>query len=347
VTDSSLTNSIWLHSYNYFSYTWKLPPSQLRGSAVFRAHSWGKRKPQPHLVINGGGATAPFLLNSLWSVKHELLIGCLAVLGALCLLLCYLAQNLRASRARNQADQIATRADIAANLHDELGSQLMRIHLQAESLLGQPGGHAGLPELLVSIQGATSALRDVAWGLDASADNVNALQDRMREQLDQLGPSSSLAITFTTEGLEGTEAMPPPLRQEVYLVFKEAVTNAMRHAPGATGLVVRLCRESDSLVLEVLDDGLAVKPGRRHSMGLRNMAKRARELGGELSVGPRTDGVGFRVWLSVPLVGEVVPSWFSRLAKPPQMGKRVLVAAGRKVPGPRGATLPQGLNNAP
>jgi signal transduction histidine kinase len=255
------------------------------------------------------------------------------MLGALCLLLCYLAQNLRASRAQNQADQLATRADIAANLHDELGSQLMRIHLQAESMLGQPASQAGMTELLRSIQGATSALRDVAWGLDASADNVNALQDHMREQLDQLALNSSLAIAFTTEGLEGTEAMPPPLRQEVYLVFKESITNAMRHAPDATRLVVRLCRELDSLVLEVLDDGRALKPGRRHSMGLRNMAKRARELGGELVTGPRTDGTGFRVWLSVPLVSPAAPSWFSRWTKSPRMAKPVLIAAGRKVLG--------------
>nr|WP_226163887.1 ATP-binding protein [Hymenobacter terricola] len=246
-----------------------------------------------------------------------------------------MVHQLRACQAQNLADQITIRADIAANLHDELGSQLMRIHLQAESMLQQPGGNAVLPELLGSIQAASSALRDVAWGLDASADNVNALQDRMRELLDPLRLTTPLDITFTTEGMKGTEAMPPPLRQEVYLIFKEAITNAMRHAPGATSLVVRLCRGQDSLLLEVLDDGPAVKPGRRHGMGLRNMAKRARELGGEIVTGPRTDGAGFRVWLCVPLVAEAVPSWFSQWAWAPRAGKHVLVAApGRKVLGP-------------
>lgn len=288
------------------------------------------------MPANAGGAIASFLLTSYLSIRRELLVGCLGGVGALCLLLGYLAHNLRAYRAQNLADLVATRADIAANLHDELGSLLMRIYLQAESMVGPPSGTAILPELLSSIQAATSALRDVAWGLDTNADNVNALQDRMRELLDPLALSSPLAITFTTEGLEGTEAMPPPLRQEMYLVFKEAITNAMRHAPGATGLVVRLCREQDSLVLEVLDDGLTVKSGRGHSMGLRNMAKRARELGGELLTGPRTDGAGFRVWLCVPLVAEATPAWYSRWVRAPRPGKRVLVAAGRKARGHAG-----------
>ncbi|GAA4035955.1 hypothetical protein GCM10022409_21020 [Hymenobacter glaciei] len=286
------------------------------------------------MLVDGSGATAPFLLNSISTAK-QLWVGGLGVLAGLGLLLFYLAHRLRARQARNLAAQISIRADIAANLHDELGSQLMRIHLLAESMLLQPGGNAMLPELLGSIQAASSALRDVAWGLDANADNVNALQDRMRELLDQMRLNCPLAISFTTEGLEGTEAMPPPLRQEVYLVFKEAITNAMRHAPGASSLGVRLCREQDSLLLEVLDDGAAVKPGCRHSMGLRNMAKRARELGGELVTGPRTDGAGFRVWLCVPLVAEAAPSWLSQWVRVPRTGKRVLVAApGRKVPGP-------------
>jgi signal transduction histidine kinase len=293
------------------------------------------------LFTNFGGAIAPFLLRSFLTIEYELLVACLGVLGALCLLLGYLVHHLRACQDQNLADQVAIRADIAANLHDELGSQLMRIHMQAESMLEQPSSHVMLPELLGSIQAATSALRDVAWGLDANADNVNALQDRMRELLDQLALSSPLAITFTTEGLEGTEVMPPPLRQEVYLVFKEAITNAIRHAPGATSLVVRLCRKQDSLLLEVVDDGLAVKSGHRHSMGLRNMAKRAQELGGELLIGPRTDGAGFRVWLCVPVVVEAVPSWFLQWNRSPQVGKRVLVAAGRAKPS--GRDVPGGL----
>ena len=251
---------------------------------------------------------------------------------ALCLLLGYAAYRLRRCRAQRLHDQVAARADIAANLHDELGSQLMRIQLQAESMRGQPGEQAALLALLESIQAASTALRDVAWGLDASADNLNALQDRMRELLDQLARDSPLAITFTTEGLEGTEVMLPPLRQQVYLVFKEALTNAMRHAPGATSLLVRLCREQGALLLEVLDDGPAVKPVLRHSMGLRNMAKRAHELGGELLVGPRTDGTGFRVWLRVPLGAKAAPCRTTRWAWVPWAGKPVLVAAGPKGP---------------
>jgi signal transduction histidine kinase len=190
---------------------------------------------------------------------------------------------------------------IAANLHDELGGLLMRLHLQTETLLQQRQNDAELHQLLTTTQAASTALRDVAWGLDATADTAHALQDRMHDYLDQLALSTPLAITFTTEGLDDVATLPNQLRQEIYLVFKEAITNVLRHARQATNLAVRLHRQRSSLILEVLDNGVPVAPRSRQGMGMRNMASRAKAVGGTLKVGPRSDGPGFRVWLCSPL----------------------------------------------
>jgi signal transduction histidine kinase len=223
-------------------------------------------------------------------------------------LLAWLGRLLR----RRQAQSLAQlRSRIAANLHDELGGQLMRLHLQTAALLHQRQNDAELHQLLATTQAASAALRDVAWGLDASADTPHALQDRMRDYLDQLAWSSSLAVTFTTEGLDEVAALPNQLRQEVYLVFKEAITNVLRHAQQATSLAVRLHRQRNSLVLEVLDDGAPVAPRSRQGMGMRSMASRAEAVCGTLKVGPRPDGPGFRVWLCSPLPTSAtgLPGW--------------------------------------
>jgi signal transduction histidine kinase len=224
----------------------------------------------------------------------------LAVGVALCLL-AGLVRLLRRRRARSQA-QLHSR--IAANLHDELGGLLMRLHLQTEALLHQRHHDAELHQLLATTQAASTALRDVAWGLDASADTAHALQDRMRDYLDQLALSAPLAVTFATEGLDELAALPNQLRQEVYLVFKEATTNVLRHARQATRLTVRLHRQQQSLILEVLDDGLALPPTAprsRQGMGMRSMASRAKAVRGTLKIGPCPNGLGFRVWLCSPL----------------------------------------------
>jgi signal transduction histidine kinase len=222
------------------------------------------------------------------------------VVVAICLVI-WLVYLLCQRQARSQAQ---LRSRIAANLHDELGGLLMRLHLQTEALLHQRHHEAELHQLLATTQAASAALRDVAWGLDAGADTAHALQDRMRDYLDQLALSAPLTVTFVTAGLDELATLPNQLRQEVYLLFKEATTNVLRHARQATTLTVRLHRQRQSLILEVLDDGLALPqagPPSRQGMGLRNMASRARAVRGTLQTGPRTDGPGYRVWLSSPL----------------------------------------------
>jgi signal transduction histidine kinase len=203
-------------------------------------------------------------------------------------------------RRRDEQLQAHTRSCIAANLHDELGSLLMRLHMQAETMLSQRP-NADLQQMLATTQAASSAMRDVAWGLDASADNVEALQDRMRDLFDQLRLNTPLQLSFAAEGLEGIERLPNLVRQEIYLVFKEATTNVMRHAQGASCLAARLYRHKNNLMLEVLDDGAAPTRPARNGMGLRNMQQRAKKVGGKLEAGPRDDGPGFRVSFCAPM----------------------------------------------
>jgi signal transduction histidine kinase len=221
--------------------------------------------------------------------------------------------QLHYQRERGRLRVAHLRRSIAANLHDELGSLLMRVHMQAEAMRHQPThDDAGLERLLATTQAALLAMRDVAWGLDPSADTVNALQDRMRDLLDQMAPTTPLHISFATEGLDNIVAIPGWMRQEIYQVFKEATTNVVRHAKGATCLAVRLYGHNGSLKLEIKDDGTpSVKP-RRSGMGLRNMNLRAQAVAGELHTGPRTDGPGFQVCLVVPLNPAPRPSWLEQ-----------------------------------
>ncbi len=249
-----------------------------------------------------GGAAEPPLGVPLLRAWGPVPAGWLAVAVLAGGLLYWLGRHRRTRHGHehDRARQAQIRSSIAADLHDELGSLLMRIHVEAESMLA-PDHDARLERLLANTRAAASALRDVAWGLDASADTVGALQDRMRDLLDQLALSTPLRTTLATEGLDAAAALPPRLRQDVYMVFKEATTNVVRHAGGASYLATRLYRHGPGLVLEVEDDGAPVVPAGRSGMGLRNMALRAQAAGGRLEAAPRPDGPGFRVWLWVPL----------------------------------------------
>jgi len=223
----------------------------------------------------------------------------LLVLGGLSY---WLTQYLMRQQVNTRKQETRIRIRIAANLHDELGSLLLLMQLQTEALLTQcRENEASLEQLLDTTRLASSAMRDVAWGLDAEADTVNALEDRMRDLLDQLARSTSFHIRFAVEGLEDVVILPARLRQELYLVFKEATTNAVRHARSPSYLAVRLYRQKNTIVLEVQDDGGAMVQAAQVGMGLRNMRRRAQAVGGTVEAAPRTDGPGFQVRFCAPL----------------------------------------------
>ena len=83
----------------------------------------------------------------------------------------------------------------------------------------------------------------------------------------------------------------PPVDAALYRLAQESLTNAVRHARGATRVSIDVGRECDTVRLRVSDDGRtdagwAPEPG----FGLLGMAERVQLLGGSFSAGPGPEG---------------------------------------------------------
>ncbi|MGI4870155.1 MAG: sensor histidine kinase [Janthinobacterium lividum] len=230
--------------------------------------------------------------------QHPLVIGLVA---GLLVSAGYALQRRRLAQALREL-QLRTR--IAADLHDEVGTLLTRVTVQAELLPGLPSEEQAwaLERLLRNSRAAASTMRDVVWGIDARSDSAGSLLDRMREYLHQTAGAAGWHTELGATGWPDTTLLPPAVRQAVYRVFKEAVTNAVRHAHQATYLQVRLSRRADWLVLYVADDGrpLPTPAAATTGMGLLNMQQRAAELGGRVTAGPGPAG-GFYLQWEVPV----------------------------------------------
>jgi|GEM_PF-1865412 len=206
-------------------------------------------------------------------------------------------------RRRQHRREAQLRTRLAADLHDEVGTLLTRVSVQAELLGSLPAAQQApaVAGLLRNSRAAAGTMRDVVWGIDARADSAGSLFDRMREYLHQTAATAGWHTELDVAGWDDAAPLPPVLRQGVYRIFKEAVTNAVRHAQGATALRVRVGRPSGHLLLELTDDGRPQPPPAtpRTGMGLRNMQQRAHDLGGHLvaEAGP----TGFRVRLEIPV----------------------------------------------
>jgi signal transduction histidine kinase len=125
----------------------------------------------------------------------------------------------------------------------------------------------------------------------------------------------SIAVELNTLGdLDGLHIAH---REEVFLIVREAIRNAVNHG-SPHRITVSIAADVD-LVAEVVDDGTgfdvdALLADENSSVGLNSMRERAELLGGVVVVTSRP-GQGTQVWLSVPIADEKVHGTTVRLAE--------------------------------
>jgi signal transduction histidine kinase len=81
----------------------------------------------------------------------------------------------------------------------------------------------------------------------------------------------------------------PSTAVAAYRIAAEGLNNAVRHA-SATQVTVRLRSSDTYLRLEIVDDGVGLRPATPRGVGLSSMARRAAEVGGSSEVLLRPDG---------------------------------------------------------
>lgn len=199
---------------------------------------------------------------------------------------------------RLEMERMRTR--IAGDLHDEMGALLAGLAMQAEVLEAgaNPKDSEKLRRISTISRAAVSKMRDLVWGLDSRRDRVRNLLERMQEQAAELLGPAGIAVRFEPGSLPLEKEIPVDLRQHLFLIYKEALTNVVRHST-ATEVRVRFGNFGGRFELSVHDNGEAPQnhaPERISTgLGLANMEMRARAIGGSFSVERGADGFWVRV----------------------------------------------------
>lgn len=232
------------------------------------------------------------------SRQRLLAIGALALSG-----LAVLGIGLFISRYRlkKRVAEMQLRSQIAADLHDEVGSSLSSIHMLSQMATATPG--PGQQDILQRVSSCSSEtidkMGDIVWMIKPSEAEAVSLQERMEQFLFDVSSSRYMQGMLAVEGLEYTK-ISMQQRRSLYLLFKEAVNNAAKYS-GGDRLEAKLTVVGKKLSLTVQDNGKGFDTSVvLRGNGLQNMQQRAKELKGTLQVqsGP---GLGTRVHLEMPV----------------------------------------------
>jgi two-component system, NarL family, sensor histidine kinase UhpB len=201
----------------------------------------------------------------------------------------------RALEAQLLTIQDEERAEIARDLHDEIGPHLFAVALDAE-MIGQ-GLNDGKPDLVRdqvrSIQAAVSYMQRQVRDLIARLRPTRAAELGLEAAIGDLvgfWQKRQPEVKFVTE-LDGADKhVPEPLRDVIYRVVQESVANALRHAETKRLSITVVC-ESDGITVAIINRG----PSRAAAadvtgLGLVSMRERVHAAGGSLCIDRASEG---------------------------------------------------------
>ncbi|TJZ99582.1 GAF domain-containing protein [Actinacidiphila oryziradicis] len=205
-------------------------------------------------------------------------------------------------RATEQIALLEDRDRIARDLHDLAIQRLFATGMTLQSavrFVQHPEANERLLRAVDDLDETIKIIRSTIFGLQSheTGPAVQGLRVCVAGTVEEAVPVLGFTPALRLEGLIDTD-VPGPVREHVVAVLGEALANVARHAR-ATAAEVSLVVRSGTLTLTVADNGVGVTEGGRRS-GLRNLAERAGQLGGELTLDTPPDGGTRLVW-RVPL----------------------------------------------
>jgi signal transduction histidine kinase len=229
-------------------------------------------------------------------------------------------EKLEVAERRHEGERalLEERQRIARELHDVVAHHMSVIAIQAEAATYKtadppPELVESFGEIRASALSGLGELRRVLGVLRSDRPEV-APQPGLGD-LDGLVESARNGGVRVTTTVTGTpRSLPDGVDLSAYRIVQEALSNAMRHAPGSA-VQVRLYYGDAVLVIEIRNNGSPVKtqatgeqPGRAGlgnggGHGIIGMRERATMLGGHLEAGP-TATDEFLVTAALPLTND-------------------------------------------
>ncbi len=178
----------------------------------------------------------------------------------------------------NQLKIHELRNNIAADLHDEVGSTLTNIEMLG--VIGQRSGTvANAQSLFQKIANeakvTNDAIHNIVWRVNPENDKLDSIFLRIQQTAIETLESQNIKLSLESIGIDENIMLIPEKRRDLLLVFKEILTNILKHAE-ASEVSIKLFVKKNILHFEVKDNGkgLSENAPKRSGNGICNIHQR-------------------------------------------------------------------------
>lgn len=231
--------------------------------------------------------------------RNQLLIGATALaLLALCGIWLLMNRN----KLRQRMKELELRNQIAADLHDEVGSSLSSIHMLSQ-MATQNGNESRNKDILARMSGNAKETMDkmgeIVWMIKPGENEGTGLKQRMERFAYEICSSKNIEATIELNELEKLK-LTMNQRKNLYLIFKEALNNATKYSDSQKiDIKASLQNKQLTFIIKDYGKGFDVETNGGGN-GLDNMKNRAKELNGKLDLHSRQNE-GATVQLTMPV----------------------------------------------
>lgn len=197
------------------------------------------------------------------------------------------------------------RTRIAQDIHDEVGVNLTKISklsdlLELNDKAGQTNA-ATRQTIAATSRDTIRAMDEIVWAINPRNDTLKEMADYLVYFTKDLLGSTAIACKLEVPLNLPDLPVPAEVRHSVFMVVKEALNNAVKHA-AAGEIRLHLDVAANRISIVVADDGIGFCLDQAAGVGngLENMQKRMRAIGGEVEFQTQV-GQGTSVKFYIPI----------------------------------------------
>ena len=198
------------------------------------------------------------------------------------------------------------RIQIAADLHDDVGSRLTKVGMVTETLDHETGTNERTKPYVENIARTTreviQAMDEIVWTINPKNDTLDNLANYIFQYAQEYFQNTGVRCRMDLPAGLPDQPLSTEERHNLFMAVKEALNNVLKHA-SASEVRIGLTAENGSLMIHIADNGRGFLLDANGSTGngLDNMKERLARIGGRITFESKPGGGGTRVEMEAPL----------------------------------------------
>ncbi len=177
------------------------------------------------------------------------------------------------------------RLKIASDLHDEVGSSLSQISINAD-MINYEHDMTKIKTKSEMIRAKSSEMisimNDVIWSIDSRNDTLESLIERIKITAGQFASSKEITIEFDIAIQNPNKKLNVDFRQNLFLIVKEAINNSVKYSEGSV-IKLKILEQNEYIKITISDNGSGLPYSlKKTGSGIKNMKHRMDNIKGKI-----------------------------------------------------------------